>query len=61
MILWCVLFCFVWGVVVLVVAVIFFFHCFALENFGKSVDEKYDLVVFLSCISRVSKCCSIPS
>lgn len=39
----------------------FFFHCFALENFGKSVDEKYDLVVFLSCISRVSKCCSIPS
>lgn len=39
----------------------FFFHCFALGNFGKSVDEKYDLVVFLSCISRVSKCCSIPS
>lgn len=37
-----------------------FFHCFTWGNFGNSVDVKYNLVVFLSSISRASRWCSIP-
>lgn len=53
-----------WGGVWMGVGFVVFwvlFHCFALGNFGKSVDEKCNLVVFLSSISRASRFCSIPS
>lgn len=48
MILWCVLFCFVLLGGGLGFVAVIIFHCFTLGNFGKLVDEKYNLVVFLS-------------